>query len=436
MKLLYGLCIITLFVGCSVKEPVSVPAKQEPQVLKHISQDIPLYASNFLDKDSNISQKKFEEHYFSAWNVDTSKYNVKSIQWAFNTFKFGDSYGENLQLIEKNFFTKMKNNANYESFASINKNALSLHELNIRAFPSDKPLLRDPNRAGEGFPFDYLQNTSIHANKPLFITHYSKDKEWAHIFSSFAYGWVKTNEIVILEKYQVALWKDAKQVFITKEDTPVYDKEGNFLFNTKLGMMFALIEEDKNFFTVLAVSSYKFNKPLFLKVKLSKDIAHKNIIAFDQKNITAITQEILQSNYGWGGMYGQRDCSSTLRDFYAPFGIWLPRNSYQQSKIGKVLSLKDLTIDEKRIFIKAKAKPFKTLLYKKGHIVLYTGIVNGEITILQNIWGVKTIEEGVEGRYIVGKTIFSTLQLGSELNIYDKNTSVLQKLQSMNTLVD
>jgi cell wall-associated NlpC family hydrolase len=426
-------------VGCASKEPVevsNVQKVQEVQKLEHISQNVDVYLANFVDNNASVDQEEFEKHYFSAWDTDTKEFTVDRVQWAFEAFKYGDSYGENLQLIEEDFFTSVKENANYKEYAKINKNALSLYELNIRAFPSDRPLLRDPSKAGEGFPFDYLQNTSIHANKPLFVTHYSKDKAWAHVFSSFAYGWVKTREIVLLEDSQTKLWRNAQQIFIKNENVPIYTQDGEFLFKTKLGMMFALIDEDEQSYTVLAISNYKQNKALFLQVKLSKAIAHKGALTFNKKNIAHITQEILHNNYGWGGIYGQRDCSSTLRDFFAPFGIWLPRNSYKQSKVGKVVSLVALSDDEKRKKIKENAQAFKTLLYKKGHIVLYTGIVDGKITVLQNMWGIKTKKDSKEGRYLVGKTVFSTLDLGSELLDYDQNASLIQNLQSMNTLID
>ena len=44
--------------------------------------------------------------------------------------------------------------------------------------------------------------------------------------------------------------------------------------------------------------------------------------------------------YGWGGIDGGRDCSSTIKDLLTPFGIWLPRDSKDQyrrrrSKTGK-----------------------------------------------------------------------------------------------------
>jgi len=416
--------------GCSTKSEVK---KQIGDLLY-----IPQSASNYSSVlDSNISQaeqSKFESQYFSAWNMDTPEGDKESIQWAFNTFKAGKSYAENLQLHDEKFFDAMKENAQYKQYASLNARAVSLQELNIRAFPTDRPLLRDPQRAGEGFPFDYLQNSTIHANKPLLVTHYSKDKEWVHVFSSFAYGWVKTSEVAFLEKRYTHLWQKAEQIIITKEDEPIYSEDGTFLFKTKIGMMFALIAETEKEYTVLTVSKYRNSEPLFLKSKISKSYATKGILDFNSQNINMIIDEISKSNYGWGGIYGQRDCSSTLRDTFMPFGIWLPRNSYQQSKVGEVISLDGLLDEAKIALIKERAVPFKTLLYKQGHIVLYVGTFNDEIVVFQNTWGIKTNEDGVEGRFIVGKTIFSTLRVGNDLDGYDEDAGLLRSLKSMNTL--
>jgi hypothetical protein len=144
--------------------------------------------------------------------------------------------------------------------------------------------------------------------------------------------------------------------------------------------------------------------------------------------------EVFKSNYGWGGMYGQRDCSSMLRDMYAPFGIWLPRNSSQQAKVGKIINLENLTDDEKIAIIKNQAVPFQTLLYKEGHIVLYVGTFENEIVVFHNTWGIKTKKDDIEGRVVVGKTVFSTLRLGEDVQDYDKEGEILTNLKSMNIL--
>lgn len=434
MRILWIVFLTVFIVGCSSKSGVDVKTQKGLSDLSSIPQDVRQYSSELDENLTNISQSKFEKAYFSVWNSPRTLGDKDSVQWAFDTFKFGKSYAENLQLHKQEFFDKMKSNSNFENYLTLNKRAITLKEVNVRAFPTNRPLLRDPQRAGEGFPFDYLQNSTIHANKPLLVTHYSKDREWAHIFSSFAYGWVKVNEIAFLEKRYTDLWQKAEQILVIKENIPIYSLKGEFLFKSKIGMMFALIDEDESEYTVLTVSSYKNREPLFLKSKISKRNAHKGILAFNTQNMDLVVDEILGSNYGWGGMYGQRDCSSTLRDLYTPFGIWLPRNSYQQSKIGDILSLKELSNEEKIATIKEKAIPFKTLLYKKGHIVLYVGTFNDEVVVFQNTWGIKTKENGVEGRFIIGKTIFSTLSIGENLKNYDAEAGLLKNLTSMNTL--
>ena len=433
-KVVWIIFLTVFIVACSTKNGVEVQTKEDISDLSSIPQDVRQYSSELDENLTKVSQSEFEKQYFSVWNSPTTLGDKDSVQWAFNTFKFGKSYAENLQLHDQEFFDAMKSNSNFESYLDLSERAITLREVNVRAFPTQRPLLRDPQRAGEGFPFDYLQNSTIHANKPLLVTHYSKDREWVHVFSSFAYGWVKASDIAFLEKRHTNLWQKAEQILVTKENEPIYSLKGEFLFKSKIGMMFALIDENESEYIVLTVSSYKNSQPLFLKSKISKQSAHKGILSFNTENMDLIVDEMLKSNYGWGGMYGQRDCSSTLRDLYTPFGIWLPRNSYQQSKVGDVLSLEELSDEEKIATIKDKAIPFKSLLYKKGHIVLYVGTFNDEIIIFQNTWGIRTKESDTEGRFIIGKTIFSTLSVGENLKNYDDEAGLLKNLTSMNTL--
>ena len=79
----------------------------------------------------------------------------------------------------------------------------------------------DPSLAGEGFPFDYMQNSIIAANKPIFISHYSKDREWAYIFSSFTSGWIKTGEfdlILVSDRGDFDHWKRVTERLKRTED--------------------------------------------------------------------------------------------------------------------------------------------------------------------------------------------------------------------------
>ena len=436
MRLLYLIPLVFIVSGCSVKK---IPKSQKIDIKKEVVSDLISIDQNISSYVGILSQEryisslqKYEKKYFLAWSIDKVSLSLDDAKWAYKIFNEKNSYGSNLQPLQKSFFQDIYSRSNFEKFATLNKRAITLKTLDIRAFPTNEPLFMDPDQAGEGFPFDYLQNSSIAANKPILVSHYSKDKEWVFIQSSFAYGWVKANAIVFVPKKYTELYKKAQKEFITKEGRAIYDEKGNFLFRSRIGMIFPEITEEKRAYKVLTVSKYKINQPYYCRSSLSKDMAHHGILEFNKKNIVTIFGEVSNVTYGWGGMYGQRDCSSTLRDFFAPFGIWLPRNSYKQSQVGRVISLKGLSEREKLDLIKEKALPFETLLYKKGHILLYVGIKDNQVVVFHNVWGIKTKKDSKEGRFIIGKPIFSSLKIGSNLKYYDKSASILSQLQSMN----
>lgn len=435
MQLLYIVGISILLSACAAHKDLQTQKIEEIEYitdLKEIPQDVSLYSKVVNNKRFNL--ENFEKEYFRVWNLERVDISLEDAMWSYKAFRYGDCYGENLQLLKQDFFDQILKNSNFDKYATLNKRALSLKELNIRAFPTEKPVLRDPQKAGEGFPFDYMQNSLIAANKPLLISHYSQDKKWAFIESSFAFGWVKTDDIVVIEKKYTDIWQNAQEAFIVKDGVPIYSEKNTFLYKSRIGMLFAIIKEDRDSFKVLTVTKDENSQAIYMQSKLSKEIAHKGVIDFNSENINAIISQLSQTKYGWGGLYGQRDCSSTLRDFYTPFGFWLPRNSFSQSQVGEIYFLEDLNDTQKIALIKEKAIPFETLLYKKGHIVLYVGTFNEKIIIFQNVWGVKTQNAESEGRFIIGKPVFSTLEIGSNLKEYDENSSLLKNLKSFNNI--
>lgn len=436
MKYLLFVFLTLLLGGCASKDALHVVKyRSDIYDLQNVAQDVEIYTPAVVT-NSSIDQKEFVKQYFSIWNMETIPYHVDTIKWPFKYYKYPKVYGENLQLLEQGFFDKMYENSNFTDYSTINKKAITLHYANIRAFPTDRPVLLDPRKAGEGFPFDYMQISSIEANKPLFVSHCSKDKEWMYVYSSFTSGWIKSDEVVFLEDRYTDFIEQTKHVFITKEGTPIYDRDGNFLFSSRIGMVLPYISEDEESYTVLTVGRYRGNEALYIESTISKKIANEGILEFNSENVVQIIKEVSKTDYAWGGLYGQRDCSSTIRDYFTPFGIWLPRNSSKQSIVGDVISLEGLDDGQKIALIKEKAKPFKTLLYKKGHIMLYVGVVKNNIILFQNVWGIKTKSWGKEGRIIIGKPIFSTLYLGDHQRDFDEGTSIITNLKSMNTLLD
>ncbi len=440
MKYIISFILFFLFVSCGFVEKKIIPLKAKANLSPIVLQDlldIPQDVKYYTDKivaNKKIIYDKFEESYFSMWNIDKPSQTLEDIQWSFKYFNNKKSYGENLLPIKESFFASMYKLSNFKNYLHLNKKGLTLRYTNIRALPTNKPFLKNPSLAGEGFPFDYIQNSAINPNVPLFISHYSKDKQWLFVFSSYTYGWIESKNIVFINDINAQKWQNAKQVYITKEAISLYTQTNKPLFQTRIGMIFALVSESEKNYTILSVSTFKNNEAMYHKSLISKKFASLAPLILNRTNINTIIKEVSKTNYGWGGVYEQRDCSSTVMDLYTPFGIALPRNSSKQAEVGKIIDLSHLNNFEKEKIIKKKAVAFETLLYKKGHIMLYVGVYNDKIIVFHNIWGIKTKLNNKEGRFLIGRTIFSTLKIGKELKGYDKTAELLKNIQSMNII--
>ena len=88
--------------------------------------------------------------------------------------------------------------------------------------------------------------------------------------------------------------------------------------------------------------------------------------------------------------------------------------------------------NQKKDYIMENGIPFSTLVYLKGHIMLYVGIKNNEPLVMHNMWGVRTWEFPFsEGRNVVGKTVITSLEPGRELINFNKQKSILKKVQGI-----
>lgn len=157
-------------------------------------------------------------------------------------------------------------------------------------------------------------------------------------------------------------------------------------------------------------------------------------LAVTAAQVAELAEKMMGQPYGWGDGYAGRDCSGTLRDLFAPFGLWLPRNSSRQAQVGRVVSLVELPPREREEQLLAEGVPFATLVHLPGHILLYLGEQEGRAALLHTLWGVRTRDlRGREGRWLVGKTVITTLEPGLEAEGFSLDIgSLRERVDSMN----
>ena len=156
----------------------------------------------------------------------------------------------------------------------------------------------------------------------------------------------------------------------------------------------------------------------------------------DILTIASVIDSMMGQFYGWGGGLQSRDCSAFVRDVFANFGIYLPRNSAAQVRYGdNMVDLSKFSSKEKEEYIIKNATPFATLLWLRGHIMLYLGVHEGRAIVAHSAWSVMTRKMFVTTERILGGVGITTLEPESEKNgLFMKSKTLLDRVHGMSDL--
>lgn len=378
-------------------------------------------------KQQQRTAKKYLKNYFSPWekknNFDKFKLNpgntisiLEEQQKAVTKQKEKPGWGENLHRYSPQWFDELSNRMNFNTYPNRDRRAIVINNTNIREFPTDKPIFGDFRLAGEGFPFDYAQFSSLWVGTPLHVSHLSKDGEWALIVSSTVYGWVHLRDIAYVSEDFVNKWKTKNYATLIKNYVPIKDRRGNFRFDGRLGSLFPV--SDRSLLIPVKTSD---RYAVIRKANLDPKNYAKFPWRATPKHFSMLINELVGENYGWGGMFGNRDCSQLLLDLYAPFGFWLPRNSSNQQNNYSHVDVSNLSPQEKQKFIKENGKPYLTLIGLRGHIMFYLGEYQKEnqpeLMVFHDAWGIRTTDLlRHQGRAVIGKAVITPLMVDKKIS--------------------
>jgi cell wall-associated NlpC family hydrolase len=411
---------------------------------KELKQDLTFYLpKSSADRDlidSRLHREmnaRFNQYLFAPWHREADRSEKEEAIARVKRYSENLGYGENKQKHARKWVEILARNANLETYPNTGFGAITVANTDLRELPTHRPHFSSFTRAGEGYPFDNLQYSAIAANTPIFVSHLSRDRAWALVVSHDGTGWVPAVDIASIDQNFVVTWENAPLIAITKDEVPLSGQDGVFRFKASFGWLFPKVGEDDENYQILIAVADENRKALIKKVSLSKKQGVIKPDRLSSSNLATLGNELLHKPYGWGGIYGNRDCSTTLKDLFAPFGIWLPRDSKDQAAQGTFVSLKGLLPNEKEKIILRDGIPFLTLIWMKGHIMLYIGNYRGKAVVFHNLWGVRTKDhQGREGRKVIGQSVISTLYLGMDLPDADRSYGdLLNRVEGMTFLV-
>jgi len=261
-----------------------------------------------------------------------------------------------------------------------------------------------------------LQYSELKQNEPVRILHASADGAWLLIEASFGYGWVEAAEIRLAAESMRQMMITSHQVVVVNDFAVIRDLQGRALPQPKIGTLYPLVKEEFDHWLVYVALAGTGDHATLKTARIARKDARRHPLPFTAETVGHIGNELLKTPYGWGELFHDRDCSATTRDFFLPFGIWLPRNSMQQLKMGTFMPLASLPNSEKEKLLREHGVPFRTLVHRKGHIMLYAGLIDGKPVVFHNTWAIRfKPANGLEDKFYIGRTVLTTLEAGKEL---------------------
>lgn len=454
MKLHLSVCLwgLLLFAACASR-PEPSPADRQPAVEVEIVQearsealpevvfDVPQLVSEAVPLSDTPLLPEAEratlhvralERFFAPWHMQTCSLSPGQAFWGVRAYGSRQGYAENLQPYPRERWNRLVALQNMAAYPSMRSPGIVTRNTALRVLPTLRPFFLNPALPGEGFPFDYFQNSALWLGTPVFVAHVSSDRAWYFVETAFSYGWVRAEDVALAGKDFCTAYESRNMAALIVDDTALMDG-GRFLGQTHIGAIFPIQNRFGAGLRVKVPVRGAHNWAEMGAADLSVLQAMPMPLPMTARTVAELADAMSGQLYGWGGMFENRDCSSTLRDLFLPFGVWLPRNSAQQARQGgEFVSLDGLAPDSKLESIRTRGVPFATFIWLPGHIGLYLGMdERGEPLMLHNLWGVRTsLPDGREGRAVAGKLSISTLRPGENRPDVRRN-AFLERVRGM-----
>lgn len=291
---------------------------------------------------------------------------------------------------------------------------LIVHYADVRFFPTEQGLYETQG----DFDFDQVQNSTYDVGTPVVVVHQSADKKWYYVLSSLCDGWVKAENIAIGDMKAVQGYAQPKVVaVVTSPKTDIYLNESMTDFNdyARMGARFPYIGAAGGQTKILLPTRDNEGQLKIVPAFVDRTEVHKGFLPYTARVIYRQAFAMLNQPYGWGGMFGQQDCSAFLVEVFGTVGIVLPRNSRGQASIKDALvEFEEKTTHEERLEALKKTAGPSTILGMKGHILIYLGMIDNRPYAIHSLWAYREKDRntGRDVPRVTNRVVVSDLSLG------------------------
>ena len=354
-------------------------------------------------KDMNL-------HYGSSWVKKSIENMLSGME---NSTKFFADGNE----VPESFYTKIAREMDVDSIDGKRvktRYALTVNYTNQKIIPTDLSLLKKKKQ----IYFDRNQNSALDIATPIAILHSTDDGEWHYGISSTSSGWVRDSDIAFGEKKEIENYLNSKNFIVTTEAKSALIIAGRYHDYMRMGVRLPYVMTVDDNTMVLIPSRDKEGNLVLGNATIKTSNTHRGYLPYTPRVILTQAFKFLHAPYGWGGMYGEQDCSKFLQEIYATVGVKIPRNSSSQSLVGSQhRKLNKLGVNSKEGIVRG-SDVGATILHLKGHIVLYLGEYKGKPYIIHTVWG------DSKRHFALGRTAVTALGFNNYIKSIDRVTMI------------
>ncbi len=279
--------------------------------------------------------------------------------------------------------------------------------------------------------FDEVQNSALDIGMPVAILCESADRQWFYVMGPSSDGWIRPAHVALCSKKQLSDIVDRPFVTVVRAKGNVYlDRARTQYYGfARMGSKLPLARDSSEDVTAVMLPTRRDDGALEVKTGYlpSREVVAGHL-PYTPRRIIEQAFEMLNTPYGWGGMHGEQDCSQFVQEVFATVGVALPRNSNDQAKVGQMSPpLKEGQPDaERRAALVAHAIPGATLLYTRGHVMLYIGDVEGRPYVIHDTWAYREPSKDGNVVRVINRVAVTDLNLGTG----SRSGSLLKRLHS------
>jgi len=369
--------------------------------------------------NNNVSYKEHKLTYFKDMGVHyRGSWVKKSIEGMFNGLTAQVKYFEDGNRIPNSFFNKIKEYMNLKNIDSTIKcrYALTVKYTNQRVVPTELALLKNK----EQIFFDRNQNSALDIATPIAILHTTVDGRWHYGIAPTSSGWIEDGDIAFGNKKEIQDYLSTKSFVVTTAAKSAVMLAGNYYDYLRMGVRLPSLLTVDNMTMVLIPTRDNNGGLVLSNATIKSTNLHRGYLPYTPSSILEQAFKFLNAPYGWGGSFGEQDCSKFIQEIYATVGIKIPRNSSAQSAVGNNhLELSGLSRDAKRNILIASSNDIgAAIVHLQGHIMLYIGDYKGEPYVIQTVWGESN------RHYALGRTAVTSLNFNNYIDKIDRVTVI------------